>query len=456
MRNGTLLELAETLYAPFSDLLYSMERAGVYVSFPELDRIASEADRDITASAAKLNEYSGQERNWNAGKEVAEFLYDQLGLPELPDEARSPKFWGKERITAHEALEYFHRHYPNRRPEIDTLRQYRRACRAKNYATDLRERARPTRWLGIGVIHPTIGTYSDTSMGRDKTGTRTGRLSISNPPLQQIPRDKTKDPYRVRRAFVAPPGHRLCVVDLEALEVRLQAHIHIALFGDTTLRDMCEGGEFHGDIAMFVFSQAWPDWQSKLTGERLIDIPGDKVKSHSDPFVPWCRDQEKAVFYGTGYGQGAKTFGARLWTLEGDPIGTEKATIILNGLYHKIPAIPKYHQWCRQTVAEKGGIWTLLGRWIPCEKDNRGFRQALNGPMQGGGSEVTALWMLALKGLGICLNVHDELHAVAEESKADATVSLMERAAFTVGERMGLKCPIRAKGGHGASWEESK
>ena len=77
-------------------------------------------------------------------------------------------------------------------------------------------------------------------------------------------------------------------------------------------------------------------------------------------------------------------------------------------------------------------------------------------PELGGGAEITILWMLMLKELGLTLNVHDELHCLALEDKADATVSLMERAAFTVGERLGLKCPIRAKGGHAASWEDAK
>jgi DNA polymerase-1 len=452
VRNGTLLELAETLYPPFSDLLYGMERAGVFVSIPELDRIASEAQRDITASAAKLNAFSGQERNWNAGAEVAEFLYDQLGLPELPDEARSPKFWNKERITAHEALEYFHRHFPERRPEIDTLRSYRRACRAKNYATDLMERARPTKWSGIGVAHPTYGSYSDSSSGRgrDKTGTSTGRLSISNPPLQQIPRDKKKDPYRVRRAFVAPPGQRLCVVDMEQLEVRIQAHVHIALFEDTTLRDMCLAGDFHGRIAYRVFKGLWPEFCDWST------FGPDDIKEHPEAKIRWLREIVKAVFYGLAYGKGAKAFGATLWTLEGNPIGTDAAQAILNGIFEDIPAIPRYQQWVRETIAEKGGMWDCLGVWRPLERDNRGWRQGLNQPFQGSGARIAMLWMLALRGLDLRLQVHDELHAIADEDDADKTVKLIEMAAFQVGEKLALGCPLKGKGSHGADWDSCK
>lgn len=457
IRQGKLLELAESLYPEFSSLLWNMERRGVYVSTDELRRIEFEATRDSAAKAKELDAFSGQERNWNSRDEVAEFLYDQLGLPELPEEARSPKYWGKTRITAYEAVEYMYRHHPERRGELDTLRAFKRAGRARNYASDLLGRS-VVCGQGLATVHPTYGTYNDNTAGRnrDKTGTSTGRLSVSNPPLQQIPRDKKKDPYRVRRAFVAPPGKRLVVVDLEQLEVRIQAHLHMKLFGDTTLRDLCEQGDFHGDIAIYVFSQIWPEWKSALTGERLVDIKGSEVKGHSDPFVPWCRDQEKAVMYGCGYGQKAKSFGSRLWTLAGDPIGEEVADKIMRGLFAKIPGIPKYQQWVRETVSNKGGIWSLLGKWRPLTRDNRGWRQGLNFPMQSGGAEIAVLWMLACQQYGLALQVHDEIHCVVDDDKADAAVEFIEAAALEVGEQMGLGCPIRAKGGHGLSWNDAK
>jgi DNA polymerase-1 len=450
VNQGTLLELAETLYPPFSDLLYGMERAGVFVSIPELERIASEAERDIHDSAAKLNGFSGQERNWNAGAEVAEFLYDQLGLPELPDEARSPKFWGKERITAHEALEYFHRHYPERRPEIETLRAYRRACKSRNFVVDLMERARPTEWPGIGVVHPTYGSYSDSSAGRDKTGTSTGRVSISNPALQQTSRDKTKDPYRIRLAFVAPPGKRLCVVDMEQLEVRIQGHVHIALFDDPTLRNFCVSGDFHGLVAYDTFSSVWPnycDWSA---------FGPNDIKEHSDAKIKWVREPAKVAFYGQSYGRNEKTFAKVIWDLAGNPIGLDAATALVKSLHTKIPAIPKYQQWVRETVAEKGGMWDVFGVWRPLERDNRGWRQGLNQPFQGSGARLVAYWMLLMRGLDQRLQVHDEVIVVADEDKADRTVKIMEMAAFQTGELVGLKCPLKGKGSHAMSWEEAK
>lgn len=451
--DGTLLDLAETLSPPFSDLLWRMERRGVYISFPELARISAEAEADRAKAAAALDAFAGATLNWNANTtDVATFLYDTLGLPEMPDDARSPKQWGKTRITANEALEWFWRHYPERRPEIDTLRAYRRACRAKNYARDLAERARPTEWVDVGRVHPCFGTYSDTSsnQSRDKTGTATGRLSISNPPLQQIPRDKTKDPYRVRRVFVAPPRQRFVCVDLSQLEVRIQAHLHAKLFGDYTLRDKCLAGDFHGAIAYRVFSKIWPtfaDWSSFG--------PSD-IKNHPDPKVRWCRDQVKAVFFGLAYGKGVKAFGNTLWTIEGEPVGEDAAQAMLDGVFDELPAIPRYQDWVRDTVREKGGMWSLLGRWRPLTRDKRGYRQGLNHPMQGSGSEIAQLWMLGCRGLDLRCMVHDELHLICNDSDGDKTVKQVVEAAREVGEALSLACPLDADGGHGPSWEESK
>lgn len=451
----TLHDLALDLYPPFSDLLYKMERRGVYVSVAELLRIHAEATRDQDEAAKALDLAAGKECNWNSPVDVGWFLYDHCGFEELPDEARSPKMWGKTRITASEALEYWWRHHKDRREPIDLLRKYRRAARAKNYAEQLLEAGRPCAYPGLLTVHPTYGTYNDNSAGkRDKTGTATGRLSVSNPPLQQIPRDKKKDPYRVRKAFVAPPGHRLCVVDQEQLEVRIQAHVHLALFGDPTLKHLCLGGDFHGRIAHQVFSRVWPTFADHVGGWDKVDP--NAIKDHPDPLIRWCRDQVKAVFYGLAYGKGKKAFGATLWTIEGDPIGPDVAESIMDGVFAEIPAIPKYQAWVERTVLDKGGMWDLFGVWRPLEPNKRGWRQGLNQPFQGSGARIAMTWMLLMGGLDQVLQVHDEDHVIATEAEADRVVEYMERMAEEAGNRAGLLCPLKGKGSHGASWEDAK
>jgi DNA polymerase-1 len=451
----TLLDLARDLYPPFSDLLWKMERRGVFVSLVEVRRIHAEATRDSDDAAKALDRLAGGAKNWNSPADVGWFLYDHCGFEELPDDARSPKFWGKTRITASEALEYWWRHHKDRREPIELLRKYRRAERAKSYAAMLFEAGRPTEWTDIVRVHPTYGTYNDNAAGkRDKTGTATGRLSVSNPPLQQIPRDKKKDPYRVRRAFVAPPGFRLAVVDQEQLEVRIQAHVHLALFDDATLRNLATGGDFHGRIAHQVFSRVWPTFADHVGGWEAIHP--DQIKDHPDPAIRWCRDQVKAVFYGLAYGKGEKAFGATLWTLDGDPVGPVVARSIMDGVFSEIPAIPRYQAWVEKTVFDKGGMWDIFGVWRPLEASRRGARQGLNQPFQGSGARIAMLWMLLMRGVEQVLQVHDEVHVIAPEHDADRTVEFMARMAEEAGTRSGLLCPLKGAGAHGTSWEDAK
>lgn len=458
IRQGTLRELAEQLYPPFSKLLFQMERRGIVVSRPELRRIEAAADADATKFFGNITKNAGEggeDRNWNSPADIAWLLYDKMGLPEIPEEARSPKFWGKERITAHEAIEYMYRHNPERKEELETIRQYRRAYRNRGYARDLLARAAP--YPGepeLGTVHAVYGTYDEAGRSgeRDKTGTATGRLSVSNPPLQQIPRDKKKDPYRIRKAFVAGPGQHRCVADLEQLEVRIEAHLHMALFGDSTLRDICLSCDFHGKIAHRVFSDLWPtayDWST---------VKPEEFKEHKDPFIKWCREQIKAVFYKMAYGGTPKSFAATLWTMAGDPVGLEVANRIVGGIYEEIPGLQKRAEWVRETVAAKGGMWSLLGRWRPLERSNRGNRQGKNHTNQAGGSEVAMLWMLlaAERGAMLDAQIHDELHCVEDIDKSDRMVSVLEETAEEVGEVLGLQIRLAAKGGHGDSWETAK
>lgn len=444
------------LYPRFGDLLFRMERQGVFVSVDELRRVESEANHDVVKQVAELDRIAGEPgRNWNYHGDLAWLLYYRLDFPQMPEEAKSPKHLGKENPTNSEALEWLWRHYPENRPEIEAIRAYKRAWRNRGYARDWLMRSYPSEYPGINRLHATVGTLND-SAKQDKTGTETGRLSISNPPLQQVPRDKKKDPYRLRRAFVAPPGMRLGVVDQEQLEVRIQAHLHMALFGDPTLRDMALAGDFHGKIAHEVFSQLWPRAADHVGGWAAVKP--DDIKDHPDPFIRWCRDQVKTTFYGLAYRKGIKAFGATLWTMEGDPIGEAAAGHIVNGIFKQIPAIEKLHKWAEEVVMEHGGMWGILGGWRPLDKNRRGIRQGSNHPMQEGGSKVAMIWMLLCAAAGVdpSLQVHDELHAVLDEDTADDDVNIMATTAAEAGEILGLQCPLKGAGKHGACWEDTK
>lgn len=472
MRKGTRFELAEKLYPSFSDLLYRMERKGVWVKESELYRILDEAGRDLEKFRLELDSFigatpkpRGASWSWNYHEDVAWFIYKYLGLPPVPTTALPPKLRDKLSPTGKECLDYLRLHNPERRHELDTLRSYRRAAKAIDYASKLLRLSFPAIGApGYRILHPCYGTYSEgggSAKSRDKSGTATGRLSISNPPLQQIPKDKKKDPYRLRKAFVAPPGYRLVVVDLSQLEVRIQAYLHVVLFKDPTLANICKESDFHAVIARDAFGAMWPDWRSEISGEAILDIAAERFKTHADPLVPWMRDKEKELFYGLGYGKSDESFGATMWDLQGNPLGREFAANFRGAIYSRIPALALYPDWVKERVARYGGMHSLLGRWRPLEKDNRGQRQGLNQVPQGGGSEIALLWMLLCDkhGIDLRLQVHDELHAYEREDEARSRVDLVVELARETGRRVGLDdttCPLDAEGHDGVNWDECK
>jgi DNA polymerase-1 len=463
---GNRWDLCNRLNPRFSDLLWRMERKGVWVSEPQLERIVLEASADQKKHRATLDEMAGKEVNWESHPQTAWFVYKHLGLPPVPTNALPPKLRDKQEPTGKECLDYLRLHYPERRGELDTLRAYRRATKAIDYATKLLRLSFPAiGYPGYRILHPCYGTYNDTSTGqrgdRDKSGTATGRLSISNPPLQQIPRDKKKDPYRLRKAFVAPPGFVLSVCDLSQLEVRIQAHLHVVLFGDDTLAKLCKESDFHAVIAQYAFGEMWPDWRSEVTGQSVKDIKPEEFKGHPDPFVPWMREKEKELFYGLGYGKADKSFGATMWDLDGNPMGTEFAQRFRAAMYSRIPAMPKFVDWVKERVARFGGMHSLLGRWRPVTRDRRGERQAQNQVPQGGGSEIAEVWMLTADAEGIDqrLQVHDELHAYTPEATPGHDVGRLEALSTVAGELCGLRedtCPLAAEGHYGTDWDSCK
>lgn len=467
MKRGTRLDLCEALTPRFSDLLFRMERKGVWVKTAELERILAEATADQEKFQSELDSFilneakpRGEDWSWNYSKDVAWFVYRFLGLPPVPTNALPPKLRDKKDPSGKECLDYLRLHFPERRHELDTLRSFRRAGKAIDYASKLLRLSFPVPGEpGLRVLHPCYGTYSDGSVrGRDKSATATGRLSVSNPPLQQIPRDKKKDPYRLRRAFVAPPGKKICVVDLSQLEVRIQAHLHIVLFQDETLANLCKESDFHAVIAREAFGSMWPDWRSKVTGESFLEIEPEHFKGHKDPVVPWARDKEKELFYGLGYGKSDESFGSTMWDLQGNPLGRDFAAKFRGSVYARVPALAKYPEWVKERVANYGGMHSLLGRWRPVTRDNRGVRQALNQVPQGGGSEVAQIWMLLCDRAGLDLRsqIHDELHVYCAEDDAEFTVDEVIRLARETGERLELSCPLDAEGKAADCWEQTK
>lgn len=458
-------------------VVWRMESRGVPVDLEVCREISAKARADAAESLAWLNGYVGAYTgrvlthetdkgskagyNWNYADWLVEVLH---GGPGRGLGIRPSKFGAKGEVrdgkitTDATALEWLAATTPEHREFLNRIRAFRRQERMAGYADS---------WIALAVLHPD-GTYRlHPSFGMandadDRPGARTGRFGLKNPPLQQVPKDKRKDPYRLRRAFVAPPGYVLVVADYSQLEVVILAHLFVRLFGDRSLADRLtpESPDLHSATAKFVFGDT-------LGNVLMRDMPVGDVKE--DPEGGVFRDQIKRVRYGLNYRKGPWGFGNTLFELDnrgeivGPPLGEERAQVLIDALYRFDPGIPAFHRWVDDYIAENLVMPSLLGRWFPFPdarsserwRVRRAQRQATNWPMQSGGQEITAAAMIELDRLGfeMTLQVHDELHFLVREDDVARDEPLIRNA---MENAVPLDAPLIAKPAHGRNWEEGK
>ena len=286
------------------------------------------------------------------------------------------------------------------------------------------------------------------------------------PEAQQIPRDKRKDIYHIRRGFIAPPGMKLVVRDYSALEVVILANICEWLFGDDQLLQMtAPGQDIHAYNAMNVFGRELR-WTTP-SGRSLTDVKS-LSEFKTDPELSWYRDQIKAVWYKLQYGGTVHGFATSLKDPAGEPIGKTRAQEILDALYAAVPGVLKWQQFVRASLEEYGGICSIDGRWVDYSsliaRGDWGLasaeRKGQNFPMQASGAHVIGCAMVdcqasrELERLGAVmeLQVHDELRWRCPAENAPTVFA-------QAGEIMESAFPLknlRTEGGIGVNWEEAK
>lgn len=401
-----------------------MERRGVCVNLDVAAEIRDHASRDETETRRLLDDMAGNlcdrtSTNWNFHGWLAPFLFDPPphGLGIVPSE-----FGAKGRVkndklaTDGTALDWLASLNPEYRELLNLIRKLRQQHRVAGYGSSWIELAVPHP-DGSHRLHPSFGMANDTDT---RPGAKTGRFGIKNPPLQQVPNDPKKDPYRLRRAFVAPPGHVLVVADYAQLEIVIMAHLCHRLFGATGLRDRLYPGQpdMHSATARYVFG----DTLHVPEVESCTDLGQFKV----DPVLKRFRDLVKRIRYGLAYGKGDYGFGNSLFELDSDgniigpPIGPEKAGVFKNALLDMDPEVRQFQAFVWDYGYNHQAFPSLMGRWdygpqIRARDKwvaQRKYRQWLNWPMQAGGQEVVFMVMIALAEAGFIqsLQVHDELH----------------------------------------------
>ena len=410
---------------PLIEILVAMEREGLGLDVERLNAIGDGMEARIAELQARIHELAEEEFTIGSPQQLAEVLFVKLGLTRK--RRGKTGFSTDARVLAQIREEH----------EIVALvEQWRELTKLKNTYLD----ALPA------LIDPRTGRIHTTF---NQVAAATGRLSSTNPNLQNIPiRSEVGRP--VRSCFVAAEGNRLLSADYNQVELRVLAHVA----GEDVLRQIFASGEdVHSATAATI---------SRLNNARLRAAPSE-VGADPDAITPAERSKAKMVNYGIAYGLSAFGLADRL------QISREEAGEYIERYFERFPAVRTFIDATIAQAEREGFVKTLMGRrrHIPELRSNQrqrrqlGERLAVNTVIQGTAADIIKLAMvrchraLADAGLGtrLVLQIHDELlfeGPEAEMAAATALVSDEMRNAFE------LDPPLEVNVGVGRDWLEVK
>ena len=396
---------------PLVPVLARMERVGVGLDAGVLEDLSSDAARSIDALRAEIHGLAGCEFVIDSPKQLAEVLFERMGLPS-----------GKKTKTGYSTDASVLASLVELHPIAEKIVEYRELTKLKSTYLD----ALPRLLGGDGRLHTSF----------NQTVAATGRLSSSNPNLQNIP-VRTEYGRRIRAAFVpARPGDLMVSADYSQIELRILAH----LSGDAGLIDAFTSGmDFH-----------------QATAARVFGVSADEV-------APGMRARAKAVNFGIVYGQSAHGLADSL------KISRAEAQAMIDRYYD---AYPRVRSYLDETVADahrEGYAVTLYcrKRRIPELRSSNfnlrsfGERTAMNHPMQGSAADIMKLAMIEvdhrLRDEGfrsrMVLQVHDEL---VFEAPAEEVERLGEMAREAMSSVAQLAVPLEVGVASGPNWASAK
>ncbi len=409
-RGGT--RLFHEIEMPLIEVLADLEWEGIELDREAIARLSTRFGHELVDLEKRIYHEAGAEFNINSTPQLRHVLFEKLQLPVIKRTKTGPSTDADvlmELAAAGHAL-----------PEA--LLEYRELSKLQSTYTDALPRSINRR---TGRIHTTFS----------QTGAATGRLSSSDPNLQNIP-IRTARGEEIRRCFVAKAGCRLIVADYSQIELRLLAH----LSGDEAfVRAFKQGDDVHRETAATIF-----------------DVPVDEVTGE-------MRARAKTINFATIYGQGAFSLARQL------SITQDEAKAFIRLYFERFEGVRRYLDACVERAKRKGYVETLFDRrrYIPELKDRNynirafGERVAMNSPLQGSAADLIKHAMIGIwnafreRGLEShqVLQVHDELILEApDEEVPDATAILrreMEQAAA-------LTVPLVVDIGVGPNWVDAK
>lgn len=406
-----MVTVYETLERPLVPVIVAMERQGVKVDQNALMALSAEFGRRMGELEAEIHRLAGHEFNVGSPQQLGKVLFEELGLP------GGKKTKTGQWATGADALE-------------DLAAQ----------GHDL-----PARLLDWRQLSKLKGTYTDALVAQINPDTKrvhtsyamalttTGRLSSSDPNLQNIP-IRTEEGRKIRGAFVAEPGFTILSADYSQIELRLVAHVADIAGLKEAFRS---GADIHA-----------------ITASQVFGVPVEGMDSS-------VRRRAKAINFGIIYGISAFGLAQQLGISNGE------AKAYIDAYFARFPEIRDYMEKAKEEARANGFVTTLFGRKVFVPDINAkgaqrafGERAAINGPIQGGAADIIKRAMIRLPaelcraGLSarMLLQVHDELVFEVPDGEIDATRALVKQVMEAAAS---LDVPLVVETGIGPSWDEA-
>jgi len=410
-QEGRVSEVLDALERPLIPVLSHIERTGVALDAERLHTQSRELETRIRELEARAHELAGREFNLGSPKQLAEILFEEQ---KLPVKKKTPKGAPS---TAEAVLEELALDFPL--PKV--IIEHRGLSKLKSTYTDK---------LPLLVNKATGRVHTS----YHQAVTATGRLSSSDPNLQNIP-IRTEEGRKIRQAFIARPGYKIVAADYSQIELRIMAH----LSEDAGLLEaFAEDRDIHAATAAEVF------------GVELDKVSSDQRRS------------AKAINFGLIYGMSAWGLGKQL------NIERNQAQTYIDRYFDRYPGVARYMEGIRAQAAEDGFVETVAGRrlYLPeIKAQNQGRRQAaertaINAPMQGTAADIIKRAMIDVHAwlMGgemdawMVMQVHDELVFEVKDEQVDDFIDAVKA---RMRDAADLKVPLIVEAESGINWDEA-
>lgn len=406
----SLVKLFTEVELPLSQVLARMERNGVLIDSDLLYQQSQEINARLIQLEQQAHQLAGQAFNLASTKQLQEILFGKLGLPVLK---KTPKGAPSTNEEVLEELAYEHE-----LPKL--LVEHRGFSKLKSTYTDKLPQ----------MIDPNTGRVHTSY---HQAVTITGRLSSSDPNLQNIP-TRSEEGRKIRQAFIAPQGFKVVAADYSQIELRIMAH----LSADAGLA--------------YAFSHGLDVHRS--TAAEVFDVPLEQVTSQQ-------RYRAKAINFGLIYGMSAFGLARQL------QIPRSEAQTYIDRYFHRYPGVKQFMNDIQEKAKQQGYVETLLGRrlYLPELKSSNGMRRkaaervAINAPMQGTAADIIKKAMIDIDrfiadkdDIRMIMQVHDELVFEVKEDKVEyyekIIKDMMENA-------VKLSVPLIVEVNFGDNWDQA-